>query len=103
LAVVDGQGEELALHGPKVRALLAILLLNGNQDVAGDRLIELLWGEQAPRSAAKSLQVYVSRLRQALGRDREPGDGWSPRSRGTGCGWHPIPGRTADRRAGGVP
>ncbi|MGH2909697.1 MAG: AfsR/SARP family transcriptional regulator [Solirubrobacteraceae bacterium] len=73
LAVVDGQGEELVLHGPKMRALLAILLLNGNQDVAGDRLIELLWGEQARRSAAKSLQVYVSRLRPALRRDREPG------------------------------
>lgn len=69
LAVVDGQGQELALHGPKLCALLAILLLNRNQDVASDRLIELLWGEQAPRSAAKSLQVHVSRLRQALHRD----------------------------------
>lgn len=69
MAVVDGQGQELALHGPKLCALLAILLLNGNQDVASDRLIELLWGEQAPRSAAKSLQVHVSRLRRALHRD----------------------------------
>jgi predicted ATPase/DNA-binding SARP family transcriptional activator len=67
MAVTDGEGRQLALGAPKQRALLAILLLHANQDVTSDRLIELLWGEEAPRSAAKSLQVHVSRLRQALG------------------------------------
>ncbi|MGH2909364.1 MAG: BTAD domain-containing putative transcriptional regulator, partial [Solirubrobacteraceae bacterium] len=59
---------------PKLRALLAILLLNANQDVTSDRRIELLWAGQPPPSAAKSLQVHVSRLRQALARDRDEPD-----------------------------
>jgi len=71
MVVVDGEGQALALRGPKLCALLAVLLLNRNQDVASDRLIELLWGEQTPRSASKTLQVNVSRLRHALDVDRD--------------------------------
>ncbi len=69
MAVADGQEHELALGGPKQRAVLAILVVHANQDVASDRIVELLWGERAPRSAAKSLQVHVSRLRRALHED----------------------------------
>ena len=36
-------------------------------------MIEELWGEQPPASAAKSLQVHVSRLRRALEGDRGNG------------------------------
>jgi DNA-binding SARP family transcriptional activator len=32
-----------------------------------DRLIDALWGERAPATAAKTVQVYVSNLRKALG------------------------------------
>jgi predicted ATPase/DNA-binding SARP family transcriptional activator len=66
-AVRDGQGHELALGGPKQRAVLAILLLQAGQVVATERLIDELWGESPPRSAANTLQVYVSNLRKALG------------------------------------
>ena len=31
-----------------------------------DRLIELLWGEEPPRTAGHSIQIYVSELRKAL-------------------------------------
>ena len=68
---VTDQGREPAIAAGKQRALLAILLLHANEVVSSDRLIEELWGERAPASAAKSLQVYVSRLRHAL----ERGDG----------------------------
>jgi YVTN family beta-propeller protein len=70
---VRDQGREPEIAASKQRALLAILLLHANEVVSSDRLIEELWGERPPASAAKSLQVYVSRLRRAL--DREPGNG----------------------------
>ena len=76
LEVSDG-GVELALGGPRPRALLALLLLHPNEVVAGDRLIDELWGEQSPDRAAGALRVNVSRLRKALPegvlRTRPPG------------------------------
>jgi predicted ATPase/DNA-binding SARP family transcriptional activator len=67
LLVADDQGRELALGGPKQRALLAVLLLHAREVVSSDRLIDDLWGERAPASAAKNIQAYVSGLRKALG------------------------------------
>ena len=58
---------QLLLGGPKQRALLAVLLLHRGQVVSMDQLIDQLWGERPPASAAKSVQVYVSNLRKALG------------------------------------
>ncbi len=70
-------GGQISLSGPKQRALLAVLLLHANEVVAGDRLIEELWGEDSTESAATALRVNVSRLRKALPRDvlvtRSPG------------------------------
>jgi DNA-binding SARP family transcriptional activator len=63
-------GRELTLGGPKQRAVLAMLLLQPNQPVSRDRLIEGLWGESPPRTAAHTLDDYVSRLRRTLGGDR---------------------------------
>ena len=51
----------------KLRALLAVLLLHRGHAVSADRLIDDLWGDQPPATATKSLQVYVSQLRKALG------------------------------------
>jgi predicted ATPase/DNA-binding SARP family transcriptional activator len=65
--VYDEQGRELVLGGPKQRAVLAILLLQAGQTVATERLIDELWGESPPRSAANTVQVYVSNLRKVLG------------------------------------
>jgi predicted ATPase/DNA-binding SARP family transcriptional activator len=67
LEATDDHGRKLALGGPKQRAVLAILLLHANEVVSTDRLIDLLWGERAPRTATKTIQVYVSMLRKALG------------------------------------
>lgn len=57
----------LALGGPKVQALLAVLLLHRGEVVSTDRLIDALWGERASATAAKTVQVYVSNLRKAFG------------------------------------
>ena len=66
LEVVDAE-RPVALGGPKQRALLAILLLGRGEVVSSDRLIDQLWGERPPATAAKTLQGYVSHLRKALG------------------------------------
>src|SRR6186713_2270928 len=59
----------VALGGSKQRALLASLLLRANEVVSRDRLIDELWGASPPATAPTALQVYVSQLRKALGRE----------------------------------
>src|SRR5215207_6754855 len=66
VASADGVVE---LNAPKPRALLAALLMHPNEVVSTDALIDALW-EKPPASAHKLLQIYVSRLRRAIGRDR---------------------------------
>jgi len=65
LEVVRDDGP-LPLGGPKPRALLALLLLHANETLSRERLIDELWGEKPPATAAKALQVYVSQLRKLL-------------------------------------
>ncbi|WP_330437767.1 winged helix-turn-helix domain-containing protein [Micromonospora sp. NBC_00821] len=72
LAVTTDTGEPVVVPGTKVRALLADLLANRNQVVSADRLIDDLWGDDAPANPAGALQVRVSQLRKALN-DAEPG------------------------------
>jgi DNA-binding SARP family transcriptional activator/streptogramin lyase len=50
----------------KRRALLTYLLINADEVVSAERLIDGLWDEHAPATAAKSVHVYVSQLRKAL-------------------------------------
>jgi DNA-binding SARP family transcriptional activator len=69
LEVVE-DGHDLDVGGAKQRALLACLLLHANRVVSSDQLLEALWGEGAPETAQKALQVYVSQLRKALGKER---------------------------------
>ena len=68
--VWDG-AQRLDLGGSKPRALLAVLLLHANQVVSTDHLVDQLWGEAPPSTARNLVQVYVSRLRQALHRSRD--------------------------------
>jgi DNA-binding SARP family transcriptional activator len=69
LEVVDND-RSVALGGGRQRALLAVLLLHANEVVSTDRLLDELWGQRPPPTAGKIVQVYVSRLRKVLGRDR---------------------------------
>ena len=63
---VREQDRVVSLGGTRQRALLAILLTRANQVVSKSRLIDELWGEEPPETAANVLQVYVSRLRKVL-------------------------------------
>ena len=66
LEVVD-ETRVLSLGGHKQRGVLALLLLERNRVVPRDRLVDALWGESPPASAANSVQVYISKLRRLLG------------------------------------
>ena len=76
LEVSDETGP-IALGGPRQRGLLVILLLQAGRVVPTERLVDLLWGDDAPKTATASLQNSVARLRRALGDDvletRAPG------------------------------
>jgi DNA-binding SARP family transcriptional activator/streptogramin lyase len=68
LEVVD-QAANVNLGGSKQRSLLAFLLLHPNHAMSRDRLIDELWGDRPPDTAVTAIQVYVSQLRKALGKD----------------------------------
>jgi YVTN family beta-propeller protein len=65
LEVREG-GRVIPLGGAKQRALLAVLLLHPNEVVSRRRLIDGLWGEEPPATAAHTVETYVSRLRRVL-------------------------------------
>ncbi len=65
LEVADANGT-LDVGAGKQRALLALLILHANEVVSVDRLVDELWGEDPPPTAAKIVQNYVSRLRKSL-------------------------------------
>ncbi|SER44509.1 DNA-binding transcriptional activator of the SARP family [Lentzea xinjiangensis] len=50
---------------PKPAQILAVLAVECGRVVPVERLIDLIWGEQPPPQARKSLQVHISTLRRA--------------------------------------
>ena len=52
--------------GAKERAALALLALHANHIVSEDRLVDALWPNEPPRTAIRTLQSHLSRLRQLL-------------------------------------
>jgi DNA-binding SARP family transcriptional activator len=63
---IELDGRTLKLAGPKQRAVLSMLALSANTTVSVDRLVEGLWGDEPPSTAAKMVQQYVSQLRRLL-------------------------------------
>ena len=66
LELRDGSAP-IRLTGARQRGLLALLLLHRNEVLGSDRLIDELWGEAPPPTAAKALQNAVLQVRRALG------------------------------------
>ena len=60
-------GLPVTIPGAKPRAILTMLGLHGGSVVSADTLVELLWGDDPPRTAAKALQTHISSLRRTLG------------------------------------
>jgi DNA-binding SARP family transcriptional activator len=72
--VRDGDGTVVDLGGAQSRKVVAALLAAGGRVVTTEALIDAVWGDDPPASAAGTLQTYVSRLRRALEPDRRPRD-----------------------------
>jgi DNA-binding SARP family transcriptional activator/tetratricopeptide (TPR) repeat protein len=64
--VIGADAQVVALSGERERTLLATLALGAGQPVSVSRLIDALWGEHPPATAANTLQVHVSNLRKKL-------------------------------------
>src|SRR5256884_1544927 len=63
-AFADGRG--ISLGGARQRAVLALLLLHGNETLMSDVIVDELLGDDAPPTAVKVLQNCVSALRKEL-------------------------------------
>ena len=62
---VDGRAVDV---GPvKCRAVLAALALSAGRPVSTSAIIDLVWGDEPPRTAEKTLQSYVTALRKVIG------------------------------------
>ena len=71
LEVVDGEGNALELGGRQPRTIVALLIAAAGRPVPAAVVIDTLWGETPPASAAGTVQSYVSRLRRTFGEDAE--------------------------------
>jgi DNA-binding SARP family transcriptional activator len=69
LVVADSSGQRVPLGGPRLRILLAALLLRANVPVTAGELAEMVWDDSPPSGAISTLRSYVRRLRRALGDD----------------------------------
>ena len=69
LLLADSTGRPVALGGPRLRVLLATLLLQANMPVPADELAEMVWDGAPPPGAVSTLRSYVRRLRRSLGDD----------------------------------
>lgn len=72
-------GLPVPIPGAKPRALLTMLGLHSGAVVPASTLVELLWGDDPPRTAPKALQTHISGLRRALGEGfvLTQGSGWT--------------------------
>lgn len=62
-----GEGDDaVSLTVPKIRCMLAVLLLDAGQVISLHRLADELWGDDPPRSAVANLRSYASALRNTL-------------------------------------
>ncbi len=67
LEVLDDEGRDVLVAGPKLRALLAVLALQPGRVVSAEQLIDALWGENPPTEVRNGLQGLASKLRRTLG------------------------------------
>ena len=68
--LIDPDGDDVDPGPAKCQELLGAFALSVDRAVSVDTLVDLLWGDDPPRTASKTLQTYVARLRKALGHDR---------------------------------
>lgn len=67
------RGVSIVPSAAKPRQLLALLALHADRVVTVPTLMEEIWGESIPRSAATTLQTYILQLRRRIAASLEPG------------------------------
>ncbi|QFU86783.1 BTAD domain-containing putative transcriptional regulator [Amycolatopsis sp. YIM 10] len=65
--VVVGEGGPRELGSPRQRCVLAALAVDAGRVVTVERLMQRVWGDDAPVRARETLYSYVSRLRRTCG------------------------------------
>ncbi len=65
LRVLDGE-HKIDLGGPRQKAVLAVLLSAAPDEVSVDRLIDEVWGDEAPTTATHVIRTYISNLKHTL-------------------------------------
>ena len=66
--VVTG-GVARTVSGIRRKAVLAAVAIHAGDTVHTDRLIDIVWGQSPPATAANTLQRHISSLRRVLGTD----------------------------------
>lgn len=67
-------GNRIALGERRLRVTLGVLALAPNTPVHRDELVDALWGDTPPGTAASLMQDYIGALRRKLDPDRTPND-----------------------------
>jgi predicted ATPase/DNA-binding SARP family transcriptional activator len=62
-------GEPIDIGSARTQTVLAALALSPGTALSVSRLVELVWGDEPPRTALKTLQWHVAQLRKGLGSD----------------------------------
>ena len=71
--VSDDSGREIRLPAGRERTLMAVMVLRRGEVVSVDALVDALWGEHPPSTAAKAVQGYVSHIRRLVGQSGADG------------------------------
>ncbi len=67
LQVSDDDGAPVVVSGRQLRLVLTVLLVSVGRRVTAEALVDAVWGDGPPATAAGTLQSYISRLRSHLG------------------------------------
>jgi DNA-binding SARP family transcriptional activator len=70
LDVLDDDGRPVAVTAPRLRLLLATLLVAAHREVPVGELAETLWPDDPPACPRNAVQASVRRLRALVGRSR---------------------------------
>jgi DNA-binding SARP family transcriptional activator len=66
LLVIDEAGARVPMTTPRLRVLLATLMLHANTPVSAETLADSVWDGSPPGGAAITLRTYIRRLRTGL-------------------------------------
>lgn len=70
---VVASGGCIDLGSPRQRIVLAALVLQANRVVSCSRLVEAIYGDQAPSTSRAQSQICISALRRLVARNGDPG------------------------------